>query len=118
MNHSESDNQIALFEWAKMCERHVPQLKLLHSIPNGGKREVKTAVWLKKEGQKSGVPDIFLPVPRQGKHGLYIEMKSEKGNLTDNQRWWRDKLIEQGYRFDLCRSWEHAKDSILNYLGF
>ena len=27
----------------------------------------------------SGVPDLFLPVPRNSYHGLYIEMKSEKG---------------------------------------
>ena len=33
----------------------------------------------------SGVPDLFLPVPRNNFHGLYIEMKNEKGRVSVSQ---------------------------------
>ena len=42
----------------------VPDLELLHAIPNGGKRDKVTAAKLKAEGVKAGIPDIFLPVPK------------------------------------------------------
>ncbi len=59
----------------------MPSLSLMHAIPNGGARgndsqtnKIRGAM-LKAEGVKKGVPDIFLPVPLNGYHGLYIEMK-------------------------------------------
>lgn len=60
--------QVQLFEWSE----NLPELKLMHAIPNGGKRDIRVALKLKEEGVKPGVPDIFLPLSRGGKHGLYI----------------------------------------------
>lgn len=76
---SETLEQQALFQWAAYNETIIPELKLLHAIPNGGKRYKATAVRLKKEGVRSGVPDVFLPVARHDKHGLYVEMKAYRG---------------------------------------
>ena len=55
---SESQEQKALFQWAGLAEQKYPELKLLHHIPNGGIRDIRTAANLKKEGVKRGVPDI------------------------------------------------------------
>jgi hypothetical protein len=118
---SEEDEQIALFAWARAHRRKYPELRWLHASLNGmaasSPREAKQA---KRAGMESGVPDVFLPVPR-GKHcGLYIEMKrSDKtlSDLSESQREWKTGLTENGYRAEVSFNWEQAKDFILEYLG-
>ena len=79
-------------------ESRWPELRLLHAIPNGGKRDIRTAAMLKAEGVKPGVPDICLPVPRGGKHGLYIELKRRKGGTVSKaQEAWIRALMAQGF---------------------
>lgn len=63
----ESGHQEALFEWAAYHMDCMPELEYMHHIPNGGKRDKRTAVALKRQGVKAGVPDICLPVARNGK---------------------------------------------------
>ena len=116
MNHKESDEQQALFQWSKLSQSKYPELSLLHSIPNGGKRNIREASRLKKEGAKAGVSDIFLPVASQGFHGLYIELKVKGGKLSENQKWWITKTIEQGYLSVVCFGWVEAKEVIEGYL--
>jgi hypothetical protein len=90
---------------------------MMYHIPNGGKRNITTAKRLKAEGVKAGVPDIHLPVPRGEYHGLYIELKKQKGNITtDNQDWWLEELNRQGYCTAVCKGWEAATKVILSYL--
>jgi hypothetical protein len=79
---SEHDEQVNLFHWADIMSPQYPELALLHAIPNGGKRNINVARKLKEEGQKAGVPDICLPVPRGEYHGLYIEMKYGRNKPT------------------------------------
>lgn len=114
---TESEEQIALFDWAEAESRRRPCLKLLFHIPNGGKRNMATAVRLKREGVKAGVPDLLLPVPREGFHGLFIEIKRVKGGKTSEaQRWWLEQLKGMGYKAAVCRGWEEAAGMIADYL--
>ena len=71
---------------------------------------------MKRTGLKAGIPDIFLPVGRGSYHGLFIEMKSEKGVVQANQLDWHSKLKEQGYQVSICRGFEQAVDTIEKYL--
>ena len=113
----EHEEQCALFDWAAWMEKTIPALKLLHAIPNGGKRDIRTAAMLKAEGVKPGVPDLCLPVPRGGFHGLYIELKRRKGGtVSKEQQAWIDALKEQHYWCAVCHGWECARDVILEYL--
>lgn len=114
---TEHQEQVALFEWASWMEKQIPELHLMHAIPNGGKRDKVTAARLKAEGVKPGVPDICLPVPRGDKHGLYIEMKRRKGgSVSADQLKWLDNLMRQGYECHVCRGCEEARSVILDYL--
>lgn len=114
---SESQEQKWLFEWARLRERAVPELKLLFHIPNEGKRTKATGGKMVAEGLKSGVPDLFLPVARGCFHGLFIEMKRVKGGRVSlSQHDWITELVRQGYRCAICRGWEEAKDEIERYL--
>ena len=115
---SESTEQQALLQWAEIYTNRFPELSLLHAIPNGGQRHISTAVRLKKEGVKAGVPDIFFPVSRWTFHGLYIEMKDRKsGTTSDTQKDWIKKLSNEGYAVHICHGWEAARDTILWYLN-
>lgn len=76
---TEHEEQKALIEWSAWMSNARPELSLMFAVPNGGDRHPAVAAKLKAEGVKAGVPDIFLPVPRNGYHGLFIELKELKG---------------------------------------
>ncbi len=117
MNYThESVEQTYLFRWAELNSRQRQELKLLYHIPNGGKRDKKEAVNLKRQGVKAGVPDLCLPVARNGYHGLYIELKAGNNKPTENQSRWLAALKEQGYYTAVCYGWAEAAELIQKYL--
>ena len=72
---------------------------------------------MKSKGVKRGVPDLCLPVPRGGYHGLYIELKAPGGRVSEDQRWWIRELGAQKYAAVSCIGWRAAADMIEKYLG-
>lgn len=112
----ESGHQEALFSWAGYNMGRMPELEYMHHVPNGGKRDRATAVALKRQGVKAGVPDIVLPAARAGYHGLYIELKAGKNTTTENQRRWLEYLRQQGYYTAVCYGWQKAAELIERYL--
>ena len=110
ISQSEEDEQTALFQYASWQKE--PEWKMLFSIPNGGYRKLKTGARMKRTGLKAGIPDIFLPVGRGMYHGLFIEMKSEKGTVQKNQKAWHTTLRLQGYKVEVCRGCESAVEVI------
>lgn len=87
------------------------------AVPNGGYRAKRTAKVLKAEGVKRGVPDIHCFVAKAPYHGLYVEMKTEKGVLSPEQEKMIYRLRQEGYKVVVCRSTRSALDEILKYLG-
>lgn len=112
----EHNEQATLFQMISYQVNKYPELELMFAIPNGGARHIAVARKLKAEGVKAGVPDIFLPVARNGYHGLFIEMKVGKNKPTDHQRDYLDKLEDEGYLTDVCYSSEEAYNLIMTYL--
>lgn len=95
-----------------------PELRWLFAVPNGGARARKTAVDLKAEGVKPGVPDYLLPVQRGGYVGLAIELKRLDGGRTSpEQREWLAHLEAQGWHAVVRRGWEEAVDELRDYLA-
>lgn len=113
---SEAEGQTAVITWAKYHEWQYPALRWLHHIPNGGSRHPAEAVTLKRMGVKAGVPDLCLPFSSHGYHGLYIEMKSEKGRVTALQKEWLEGLSKNGYKTVVCFSAESAISELESYL--
>ena len=114
---TESSEQQALFQWAALQCRIYPELDLLYHTPNGGLRSKAEAGRFKAEGVKAGVPDICLPVARGRWHGLYIELKRQRGGkVSVSQRKWIDALHDQDYYAAVCIGWEAAAAVILKYL--
>ena len=115
---SEEYEQICLFKWAALESGAHPELALLHAIPNGGKRIPREAARMKAGGVKAGVPDMFLPVAREGCHGLYIELKRRDGGRVSRQQVaWMNALARQGFKVALCHGWNSACEEIMRYLG-
>lgn len=113
----ESLEQTWLFQWVSTQENKYPELELLHHIPNGGKRDKRTAEKLKAEGVKAGVPDICLPVARKGYNNLYIELKRIGGKASKEQKQWIDKLNKAGNKAVIKEGWIEAAKTIIDYLG-
>ena len=123
---NEDAEQIALFEWARLAQGTHPELALLLHIPNGGSRHKLEAMKLKRLGVRPGVPDLFLPVPRHGLSGLWIEMKREalrpktpkgRGGVSPDQAWWLKELWKRGYQASVAWGFEEARGIIERYLA-
>ena len=109
---SESSEQTVLV--ARVRNFH-PDLVFM-SIPNGGKREIRVAAQMKREGVLAGAPDLFLAEPRNNKHGLFIEMKKIGGKTSNNQNDVIDKLRTKGYEAVVCEGADEAYSMFLTYV--
>ena len=104
--------QVQLIQYLKTF---YPEL-LIFSIPNGANVNPVNRVNLIKEGLLSGVPDLFLAQANNQYHGLFIEMKRDKGTISPSQKKVMSTLIENGYQCVVCHNVQEAIDNILNYL--
>lgn len=73
-------------------------------------------------GLKKGVPDIVIAVTRRVNGsilcpGAYLEMKSQKGELSPMQVKWIARLDAQGYATCVTYDFETAQKFIKDYLG-
>jgi len=97
--------------------RYLDALGLLWFHPaNGGSRNVREAVNLKKQGVKPGVPDVCIMEPRNGYHGMFIELKSEKGRSSPFQVVWIANLNDRNYKVIKSNSLDEVIFEIEQYL--
>lgn len=69
-------------------------------------------------GVSAGYPDIFIPYPVGEHHGLYIELKRQKGGVvSDAQKDWLDFLSKQGYFTAVTYGLDEAKNVVLKYFN-
>jgi len=108
---TEREEQKKLVEYLKF--KRIP----FYAVPNGGSRNKIEARNMKAEGVSAGVPDICIPVPNKRYHGLYIEMKRQKGGrVSDKQKEWIDRLNQNGYLAKVCRGFKEAKEVVEKYM--
>lgn len=93
-----------------------PDLDRLFAVPNGLFTHPQLAVEAKRQGLRSGVPDILWPSPRGGYHGLALELKRDKGGKTsDNQTDWLDYLTAVGWLCVVAHGADRAVEAISWY---
>lgn len=114
---TEAQEQERLISWCSYQSCIYKELELIYHIPNGGRRNKREAAALKRQGVKSGVPDLHLPVARSGYNSLYIEMKVGKNKCSDNQNKWIDMLLKEGHQVKVCYGAEEAIEEIMKYLS-
>lgn len=118
MKHEESKIQQRCVEWF----RYSFPRTLIASFPNGvyigGTPVQRARRWnlLKAEGAMPGMPDLMICMSNGPYHALFIEMKTEKGKLSDTQKIVHAQLINAGYAVKVCRSFEEFTKTIKTYL--
>lgn len=116
---SEHEEQKQLIKWWSLyCKtKCIPEV-LLFAIPNGGKRDIRTAAVLRSEGVRAGIPDLFLAVETYRHAGLFIEMKKQKGGVISDAQKDVFSLINEktGYCVKVCNGFEEAKNTIIQYI--
>lgn len=114
MKHIETDLQKACVLWFRYSFPQYSQL--FFHIPNGGKRNIIEAKKFKDLGVVAGVPDLFLCVARHGYNGFFIEMKAQKGRLSENQKEIIEKLRKENYKVSIINNLDLFIYEISNYL--
>lgn len=77
------------------------------AVPNGGKRGQKALNQAMREGMALGFPDVIALAP--GKVA-FLEFKSAKGRVSDNQTDWLDRLHGMGFPCGIFRDADKAID--------
>lgn len=128
-SHIEDNHQELLFTWARYAKLTLPNgetasvSQFLYAIPNGGFRNPREAARLKKQGVKPGVSDTHLPVPSNGFHGLWLELKrpivkgKSKPSVQASQKDWIESVEKLGHKAVIAYGYEQAKSAIVEYLG-
>jgi len=116
---TEAQHQATIMKWSRQPDIRSkwPELALLYHIPNGGTRDAIEGRHLKQQGVKRGVPDLCLPVARGAYHALYVELKTDTGRATAEQKWWGERLKDQGNMWQVCHGWEAAVATLEWYLS-
>jgi len=107
---TEQEEQIAFVKWLDWKGIRFA------SIPNGGSRNIIEAKNLKRAGVRAGFPDLFIPIPIESNHGLFIEMKrKEKSKLSLYQIEWMNFLRSMGYKCEVAYGCEQAIKIVEEY---
>lgn len=126
-NHEEHYMQVAVIEQVNMlCAMQRPDLLVngrapvaafCNSLPIGGKDGARMGKWLNEEGRFKGMPDLIVFKADDSGRLLFIEMKTEKGVVSDAQFELLQYLDYDGSRVAICRTVEEAVDRICAHLG-
>ena len=108
----ENWEQRQLIQWA----RQYPWGQFLYHVCNENIGGMGYVIRNRQMGVRKGVPDLCLPIPMKGFHGLYIELKTDKGRPSIEQRRWIDTLSGFGYRAVICKGWEAAAKELRWYM--
>jgi hypothetical protein len=91
----------------------------------------------KQTGTQSGVADVFLPLPRHGVAGLYIELKIDpthpanqqvskvtgkpiapkRGTVSDEQQAFGRQVYADGFGWAVAEGWREAVAILERYLS-
>jgi hypothetical protein len=141
---TEFGEQSALFAWAnsketrqrfphffnaetKRCKMYSTNQNFMDAVKGARAKQI---------GIQSGVADIFIPLPRHGVAGLYIELKIDPthpqnqrtgakgtaiapkaGKVSDEQAAFGRQVIADGYGWAVAEGWKAAAAIVSQYLA-
>lgn len=93
---NETIEQIKGMDWLR--ENYPDYAKLTMHIPNERKQKPIWGYILRLMGLLKGASDLFMAAPAGEFHGLFVEVKTKKGRLTENQKQFLRDMEIQGYK--------------------
>lgn len=118
---SEHDIQANCVSWFRF--QYNRYRNMLFAVPNGvffnASNRSKAFAYHRKlidEGLVSGVADLILLVPRHGFGALCIEMKTEKGKQSEQQKQWQSDCEQAGNKYAVCHSFKEFQQVINEYM--
>ena len=100
--------QIYLWFNNNYCLTNNPNRGLIFSIPNGGTRNIREAMTFKATGLLKGASDLVVIFPN-GKL-CFIELKTDKGIQSVEQKDFEQRITKAGYEYHLIRSLDQFKE--------
>lgn len=115
---TEAQEQKIIFRWIRSNQIQFPVLQLAYSTLNGVRLAPKLRKEMKEQGMRPGVPDIVLPAANKHYHGLYIELKREKGGvISAEQKHFMAMLKAESYLCVVCRGHKEAIKTIMDFIS-
>lgn len=71
---------------------------------------------LKATGYLKGVADLLIFESKESYKGLFIEVKTDKGKMTKEQKEFQTNAIARGYLCICCKGFDETKNIIDDYL--
>jgi hypothetical protein len=87
------------------------------AYPGGGNRSAATGRILHETGTRKGTPDLEIPVACGGFYGFRIEMKTETGTVTTEQKRMLKWFDDNNWKTAICRGSANAISEITEYLN-
>ena len=119
--YSEHNIQASCVAWFRLQYPHIASL--LFAVPNGtyfnSATRGKAFAYHRKlvaEGLTKGVADLILLVPRHGFGALCIEMKTEKGKQSEQQKQWQAECEQAGNKYAVCHSFKEFCNVVNEYM--
>jgi hypothetical protein len=113
---SEAEIHKAICLWLDIA---LPDGCLYHHSPNEGRHRVQYRMKQKRMGMRAGWPDLEIFVnPTWWKDTqiqwspIFLEVKAEKGRLSDNQKVVIEELTEAGCHVFVVRSIDDAREAL------
>jgi hypothetical protein len=109
---SEMKLQISVIKYLKLKfpkVRYCASLGGIHTSPTQARKAKLT-------GYVRGFPDLQITEARKGFHGLFIELKTNKGRATKVQQEWIKDLNDRGYKAIICKGIDETMETINEYL--
>lgn len=108
-----ADTELAIVvDLRKRIKWEAPRVELV-AVPNAAKRSQWAAMQAKREGMQAGFPDLVALAP--GAKIAFLEMKTPKGRVSENQAEWLDRLHAMGFACGVFRSADAALDFLRDH---
>jgi len=103
-------------KFVEMVEDFCPDVLFCATV-GGARMSIREARKIKMSGYRKGIPDVIFYEPRNGYHGLAIEIKRKGGRVSPHQKKWVLDLQRRGFYAEVCIGLDACLKCFDSYFG-